>query len=102
MPMTDRTFEEAMSVGPQPANERNSIRRFGIVAVCLFATLSVGLLAGKDYGRFAIIVCAYLIPAALWSGRPESLAVFQFALSPLVSYFLRWPIEKSVLTFDRV
>jgi O-antigen ligase len=68
------------------------------------ALLAVAGAAAAAAGEWAAVALAAVAAGAFWcaSVRPEIVLGAWFALSPWATYLLRFPVEKSVVTFDRV
>ncbi|MEW6735029.1 MAG: O-antigen ligase family protein [Acidobacteriota bacterium] len=76
--------------------------RYFLFALSALFAIFVGFFSGIGYGTLSLIVCAYIVPLALLWPRAEALTLYWLGFSPIAAYLLRYPAEKSVLTFDRV
>jgi O-antigen ligase len=79
-----------------------------LIALFLFATggvvVAAPLIQVGDY-RSALVVVTLSLSAGVIVYTPvsiQSVLVFWFATTPLLSYYLRFPIDRSILTYDRV
>src|SRR5438552_19148716 len=78
------------------------LRQTAFLSLSILFAVTIGLLCGNGYERPALLISAYAAIAAILRRKPESLAVCWLALSPLASCYLRYPLEQSLVTFDRV
>src|SRR5947207_12483082 len=74
------------------------------LAAAAGAAVAGGLLQTDNY-REALVVavialgCGFLVYAPV---SPQPVLIFWFATTPLLSYYLRFPVDRSIVTYDRV
>ena len=79
-----------------------------LVALILVATAGVAVAAGPcqagDY-RSALVIATITVGAGVLvyaPVSPQQVLICWFATTPLVSYYLKFPVDRSIFTYDRV
>src|SRR5215471_6570340 len=107
MSANDSTLNRRSPPGPGALQATRKLT-YGAAAIGIAAA---SVLCAKDQFGGAALVAAISIGAAIWlrtlehvsiSDLVQNLLLFWFATSPIASYYLRFPIERSIITYDRV
>src|SRR5215213_3486713 len=96
--MSKSAFLYAISRAPGSHRERFVIAAsaLAVVAAVFFCSL------GRYFEATGAAAIAFSSSLLLAGRIPiEAILIFWFAATPVLSYFIRLPIEKSIITFDR-
>src|SRR5262245_1150756 len=74
------------------------------VSLLAGAAIGVGLCARENYRGAVVITAMSLVTATVFSGAVtiETVLLTWFATTPVASFYLRFPLDRSIITYDRL